>query len=178
MVVTQTEKVTTHRYGIGKMEDIDNATLEMMRQAAVQQHTQSTSKRMIWVTFQKEGIHKYPAALDDPKLATGDWDDVSFLGYPHRHMFHFRVSIEVFHDDREIEFIQFSRWLQRLYSVGTGDQDSKAEHTVLALDYKSCEMIADDLFAQINNKYPGREVHIEVSEDNENGAVVKYNIKT
>jgi len=178
MVVTQTEKVTTHRYGIGKMEDIDNATLEMMRQAAVQQHTQSTSKRMIWVTFQKEGIHKYPAALDDPKLATGDWDDVSFLGYPHRHMFHFRVSIEVFHDDREIEFIQFSRWLQRLYSVGTGNQDSKAEHTVLALDYKSCEMIADDLFAQINNKYPGREVHIEVSEDNENGAVVKYNIKT
>ena len=178
MVVTQTVKVTTHRYGIGKMEDIDNSTLEMMRQAAVQQHTKSTSKRMIWVTFQKEGIHKYPAALDDPKLATGDWDDVSFLGYHHRHMFHFRVSIEVFHDDREIEFIQFSRWLQRLYSVGTGDQDSKAGHTVLALDYKSCEMIADDLFAQINNKYPGREVHIEVSEDNENGAVVKYNIKT
>ena len=30
------------------------------------------SKSMIWVTFQKEGIHKYPAALDDPKLATGD----------------------------------------------------------------------------------------------------------
>jgi len=28
--------------------------------------------RMIWVTFQKEGIHKYPAALTDPKLATGD----------------------------------------------------------------------------------------------------------
>ena len=23
---------------------------------------------MIWVTFKKEGIHKYPAALDDPKL--------------------------------------------------------------------------------------------------------------
>ena len=27
---------------------------------------------MIWVTFQKEGIHKYPAALEDPNLATGD----------------------------------------------------------------------------------------------------------
>ena len=38
-------------------------------------------ERMIWVTFKKEGIHKYPAALDDPKLATGGWDDVSFLGY-------------------------------------------------------------------------------------------------
>ncbi len=35
--------------------------------------------KFIWVTFRKEGIHKYPAALDDPKLATGDWDDVSFF---------------------------------------------------------------------------------------------------
>ena len=167
MVETPIVKVTTHKYGIGKMtEEIDNATLEMMRQAAVQQHTQSTSKRKIWVTFQKEGIHKYPAALDDPKLATGEWDDVSFLGYPHRHMFHFRVSIEVYHDDREIEFIQFSRWLQRLFS-----------EDVMTLDYKSCEMIADEMFAHIDQKYPGREVTIEVSEDNENGAVVEYNIK-
>ena len=31
-------------------------------------------------------------ALDDPKLATGDWDDVSFLGYPHRHI-HFKVAM-------------------------------------------------------------------------------------
>ena len=56
------------------------------------------AKRTIWVTFKKEGIHKYPAALDDPKLATGDEYDVSFLGYPHRHIFHFKVQIEVFHD--------------------------------------------------------------------------------
>lgn len=28
--------------------------------------------RKIWVTFQKEGIHLYPAAKDDPALATGD----------------------------------------------------------------------------------------------------------
>ena len=40
------------------------------------------AKRMIWVTFRKEGIHKYPVALEDPKLATGDEYDVSFLGYP------------------------------------------------------------------------------------------------
>ena len=46
---------------------------------------------MIWVTFRKEGLHKYPAALDDPKLATGDEYDVSFLGYVHRHIFHFKV---------------------------------------------------------------------------------------
>ena len=117
----------------------------------------------IWVTFQKEGIHKYPAALDDPKLATGDWDDVSFLGYPHRHIFHFRVGIQVFHEDRDIEFIQFSRWIQRLYNMD-----------VLELDYKSCEMIADALAEKIGEKYPGRKVTIEVSEDGENGQISKY----
>ena len=55
----------------------------------------NTAKRMIWVTFRKEGI-QHPVALDDPKLATGDEYDVSFLGYPHRHIFHFKVAIEVF----------------------------------------------------------------------------------
>ena len=117
----------------------------------------------IWVTFKKEGIHKYPAALDDPKLATGNWDDVSFLGYPHRHIFHFRVGIEVFHDDRDIEFIQFKRWLERLYSDGT-----------LELDYKSCEMVSDELAKHINMKYPKRSIEIEVSEDGENGSISKY----
>jgi hypothetical protein len=120
--------------------------------------------KMIWVTFQKEGIHKYPAALEDPNLATGDEYDVSFLGYPHRHTFHFRVTIQVFHDDRDIEFIQFKRWLENLYA-GT-----------LQLDYKSCEMIADDLYMAINDKYPDREVWIDVGEDGENGCHCIYPI--
>ena len=120
------------------------------------------SARVIWVTFQKEGIHKYPAALEDPKLA-----DVSFLGHPHRHIFHFRVSISVFHDDRDIEFIQFKRWLESLYS---------GNNTVLALDWKSCEMIADDLYTQIAGRYPERAVWIEVAEDGENGCLVKYEL--
>ena len=48
-------------------------------------------------------------------IATGDEYDVSFLGYPHRHIFHFKVMIEVYHDDRDIEFIQFKRWMEGLY---------------------------------------------------------------
>jgi hypothetical protein len=119
--------------------------------------------KMIWVTFQREGVHRYPAAATDPKLATGDWDDVSFLGVPHRHIFHFKVWIEVTHDDRDIEFIQFKRWLERLYS-----------NSVLQLDYKSCEMMADDLYNKIAEQYPDREVWIEVSEDGENGAFIKF----
>ena len=119
--------------------------------------------RSIWVTFTKEGIHKYPAALTDPALATGDEYDVSFLGYPHRHTFHFKVWIEVFHDDRDIEFIQFKRWLEKLYS-----------EAVLQLDYKSCEMIAEDLAAVINERYPERWVRISVAEDNENGCEMEW----
>jgi hypothetical protein len=119
--------------------------------------------KMIWVTFRKEGMHKYPAALTDPALATGDEYDVSFLGYPHRHIFHFKVWISVTHDDRDIEFIQFKRWLEKLYAEGT-----------LQLDYKSCEMMSGDLFDAISNKYPGREIWIEVSEDGENGSFIKY----
>ena len=122
------------------------------------------AKRHIWITFRKEGIHKYPAALTDKNLATEDEYDVSFLGYPHRHIFHFRVQIEVYHDDREIEFIQFKRWCEKLYTAGT-----------LQLNYKSCEMIADDLYTEINTKYPNRLVTIDVSEDGENGCQIIYN---
>jgi len=119
--------------------------------------------KMIWVTFRKEGTHKYPAALTDPTLATGDEYDVSFLGYPHRHIFHFRVWIGVTHNDRDIEFIQFKRWLENLYKDGT-----------MTLDYKSCEMMSDELYDTITQKYPGREVWIEISEDGENGSFIKY----
>ena len=121
--------------------------------------------KMIWVTFRKEGIHKYPAAATDPNLATGDQYDVSFLANPHRHIFHFRVWLSVTHNDRDVEFIQFKRWLEQLYSSAQG---------VLSLDHKSCEMMSDELYDTISQKYPGREVWIEVSEDGENGSFIKY----
>lgn len=143
-----------------------NYMLTESRKADMEQKIENqkrNAKRWIWVTFQKEGIHKYPAALEDPALATGDEYDVSFLGYPHRHKFHFRVAISVTHNDRDIEFIQFQRWLENLY-----------KEDVIQLDYKSCEMMSDDLFDQISAKYPGRDVKIEISEDGENGAIIEY----
>ena len=115
-------------------------------------------QNMIFVRFEKEGIHKYPTAGIDPNLK-----DVSFLAVPHRHIFKFQVQIEVFHNDRDIEFILFKRWLQSLY-----------ETKVLELDYKSCEMIADDLADVIQKEYPGRDIGIEVSEDGENGCRCYY----
>lgn len=111
--------------------------------------------KTIWVTFQREGIHCYPAAKDIP--------GVEFLANPHRHIFHFRVEISVKHDDREIEFILFKRQLQMQYDQG-----------ILQLDYKSCEMIAQDVIDFVDAKYPGRYICVTVSEDNENGATITH----
>ena len=44
------------------------------------------AERKIWVTFQKEGIHCYPAAATAPELATGDEYDVSFLEIGRAHV--------------------------------------------------------------------------------------------
>jgi len=131
-------------------------TAERIREAA---------ERKIWITFRREGIHRYPAAATDPLLCTPGEYDVSFLANAHRHIFHFRVWIDVFHNDRDIEFIQFKRWLEGLYS-----------RDILELDFKSCEMIADDLYIQIADRYPNRAVWIEVAEDGENGCLIKYEL--
>lgn len=117
------------------------------------------AKRTIFVKFQREGIHCYPAAATEPALS-----DVSFLGSPHRHIFHFRVDIQVFHNERDIEFIQFKRWCERLYADAT-----------LRLDAKSCETISDELYIHLASRYPDRDIQIEVSEDGENGCTIFYN---
>ena len=114
-----------------------------------------TSKQRIWVTFQKEGLHKWPDATQHP--------GVEFLANEHRHMFHFRVELEVWHDDREVEFILFKRELTGLYNNET-----------LKSSHKSCEMMADELAEYIKLQYPGRDFKIEVSEDGENGCVTEY----
>lgn len=111
------------------------------------------TNRTIFIQFTKEGIHCYP---DAPV-------GVEFLRSPHRHMFHFRVTLEVFHNDRDVEFILFKRELEALYGNGT-----------LEMDYKSCEMLAEDLIEYISKKYAGRKISVLVSEDGENGATLEF----
>jgi len=142
------------------------------QQRAQADRVMAAAQRQIWVTFQREGIHSYPAAATDPQLNTADEYNVAFLASPHRHMFHFRVCIDVFHNDRDIEFIQFKRWLENLYS-GAGPYNNGQ---VLDLNNQSCEMIADNLYLQIAARYPNRAVVIEVAEDSENGCTITYNL--
>ncbi len=122
-------------------------------------------KRYITVPFQIEGMHYYPGADTNPQLATGDWDDVSHLGHNHFHYFFFKVTVQVFDDNRELEFIQFSRACKRLYSDG-----------LLQMNNKSCEMLAEELINTLIDKFDfvNREITVEVYEDNINGSIVKY----
>ena len=119
-----------------------------------------TASRRIWVTFQRAGFHRYPAAATDTSL-----EDVSYLAARHRHLFKFRVEIEVFHDDRELEFHQVLNYCESLYQ----------RH--LEINHKSVEMLADDLYVQLASRYPGRFVAIEVSEDGECGCRVEYAVQ-
>ena len=123
-------------------------------------------KKFIKVSFQKEGIHKWPDAKDIK--------GVEFLQYPHRHIFHFYVTLEVMHDNREVEFILFKRELEGLYTDRMATKVD-AEGT-LQLDYQSCEMMAESLINYIEEYYPNRATQVEVYEDNENGAIVQNDL--
>ena len=106
----------------------------------------------IWITTQFEGFHNYP---DAPK-------EVEFLKNIHRHIFKIKIWIEVFHNDRDIEFIMFKHYIDELLKESS------------LLDMKSCEMIANDLYENIEITYPNRKVKIEISEDGENGCEKEY----
>lgn len=122
-----------------------------------------TKKTFVYCTFQKEAYHYFPGADTNPIYATGDEYDVSHLGSRHMHYFNFKVWVEVTHENREIEFIQMRRWIERLYSDG-----------MLELDHQSCEMLSDALCIKLMEKYPGKEIRIDISEEGINGSYTEY----
>lgn len=120
--------------------------------------------KYIWITFSKEGVHCYPEAGEREDLKS-----VSFLAHPHRHIFHFKVMIEVDHSNRDLEFIREKRWMEKLY-------DSSSKLGVLQLDNKSCEMMAEELYEKMLERYgKKRRIVVEVSEDKENGCRIEFN---
>lgn len=110
--------------------------------------------RKIWVTFQRIGFHYY---LNAPQ-------DVDYLRMRHRHLFKFKVTVEVSHGNRAIEFHQFQTKLENLYNTGT-----------LEMDHKSCEMMGEELINQILTLHPTLTfIEVEVSEDGECAGVTTY----
>lgn len=108
----------------------------------------------IWITTTKKFIHNYPEAPEK----------VKFLRNKHRHLFHFRIDLEVKHENRDIEFIMFKKEIDKFLDERFSDD----------LGPLSCEMISDIIAFEIAMKHPDRDIIIEVSEDGENGSKNYY----
>lgn len=114
-------------------------------------NTQTT----ITVRTEFEGFHFYPGAGEiDPRI--------KFLESEHRHMFKVAAELEVFHDDRELEFF-LVKWDLNEF-IKSGNQN-----------HKSCEMIAREILEHLKAKWGAhRQLRVTVSEDGESDATVYY----
>ena len=106
-------------------------------------------KTTVIARLQVEGIHQW---ADCPL------PEVEFLRYPHRHIFHINCEKEVFHDNRDVEFIMMKREIIKYLNTKYADNEC------LKFKNMSCEMIAKELLDEF------KLVSCEVFEDNENGA--------
>ena len=140
-------------------------------------------KGYIFCSFSFEGLHCWKDAINI--------QGVEFLALKHRHMFHARVTVDVDHLDRDIEFILLKRYLEKL-----------VESWPINLHTASCEAMAlcigvgahcfvngishDEMYFRfpfvgtpyripedVENFYSQREITVEVSEDEENGCVIE-----
>lgn len=82
-----------------------------------------------------------------------------YLSLEHRHKLDIRVELEVFHNDREVEYHDLLDFLEG--KIPSGD-----------IGWESCEMVAQGIVEAIQDEYPGRVVMVTVMEDGENGARV------
>lgn len=115
--------------------------------------------RTATIKTQFEGVHNYPDAPDE----------VSYLRYPHRHIFYVTVELDVFSDDREIEFIMLKHKLNQWLNT------QKNSVGVIELGTTSCEQMGERIIrclAAVVEGQKERELVVAVSEDNENGANV------
>ncbi|HOL14170.1 MAG TPA: hypothetical protein PLD61_07345 [Bacillota bacterium] len=113
-------------------------------------------KKLIAVRTQFEGIHCYPDAPEE----------VRFLRHPHRHVFHVELQIEVYHNDRELEFIIVKRNLEVYIN-----------QTLKNVSSKSCEAMAELIRNYAHERWgENRLVNVGVFEDGENGAWIREDL--
>lgn len=112
-------------------------------------------KTYVIVRLQVDAEHNFPAAAEL-------FPEVAFLAHPHRHMFHIEAKVEVFHDNRDKEFIMLKRDIQE-YLRSSYYNEARRMHVFGPM---SCEMIAKEILNEFNCK------SVQVWEDLENGAEV------
>ena len=89
--------------------------------------------------------------------------EVSYLRNIHRHLFNYEVELEVYHDDRELEFIMVKHDIEEYLS-------RREENWV---DTTSCEQMAKCIGLYLQTKHGfERSLTVSVFEDNENGAKI------
>lgn len=106
-----------------------------------------------------EGVHCYPHAPEE----------VAHLRNPHRHMFGIEVEMDVFDDDREVEFIVLKHRVEKWLKVHLDADGVWQLHTM------SCEQIGKEIVNYLKGIYcvgQQRQIVVTVDEDGENGAVV------
>lgn len=108
--------------------------------------------RSITVTTSFEGIHNWP---DAPEA-------VDFLRNPHRHVFGVKVTTDVRHNDRDLEFFMFRSTINNLIKELRASNDTSTW---------SCEKYAEDIASGLSLLYQ-KDFTVEVNEDNENSATV------
>lgn len=102
----------------------------------------------VYCTVLFEALHNWPEC---------PFEEVAYLRDPHRHIFHIKAYKQVNHDDRDVEFIMLKHDISfYLRSTYPGKN----------IGAKSCEMLAQELILEFGLS------RCEVSEDNENGAIV------
>ena len=112
-------------------------------------------KTNVIAKLEVEGLHNWPAA---DKV----FPEVGFLSYMHRHKWYITAKKEVFHDDRDVEFIMFKRDIEEWLRVQYYNYKSRTHE----FGAKSCEMLAREIMEEFDCNY------VSVFEDNENGAEV------
>lgn len=105
-----------------------------------------------------EGTHCYPEAPEE----------VAYLRSEHRHMFGVEVRMDVYHDDREVEFIMLKHFVS-----GWIDERLKRGEKVAKLGAMSCEQVAKELIVELEQRFGmARHLVVAINEDGENGAIV------
>ena len=91
-------------------------------------------------------------------------DEVQFLRNPHRHDFLVTCEIQVFHNDRELEFFMVLHRLEHyIENVIIPNSDVTT----------SCEQFAEKILSFLSETYGKRKIKVEVSEDGKSSAIVE-----
>lgn len=105
----------------------------------------------VWAEARLPGYHCWPAAPAHR----------GYLASRHRHLFRIRVSAEVLHDDRDVEFHDLRGYIAAWW--GPGDRECGT---------RSCEELARELAAYCDDLAVSVTA-VAVSEDGEAGAVYR-----